>query len=199
MPLLVAHVAIQGMWLIPRFATHGLVPIVALLAIGFEGLLAVGLRSRPLVLAAGLTAGVVAFGAFGLPATRLLMERRESPVRDVAEHLRRLGEASPAGAYVAGFGNAGAQLRVYLPELRVLRSKSAFQKLRRRARRHGRPLYVAYGIDTVRKVSWMSELVKGPQPLASDDRFQGLDQVMIYHVVRFAESGSRAPLREPPG
>ena len=190
-PLLFLHTQLQGFLALPRFATHGLVPVVSVLAIGFEGLVSSvrALRVRPFAAAAGLAVGLAGFAAFSLAPARLVLERRESAAREVAEYLRSRSQAESGAVRFAGLGNAGAKLDVYLPNIQVVRSKGAFKKLGKRARLERKRLYLVYGIDTVRARSWKSELVSHPRRFDSDRVFDGLDRDTRYHVVRAKAEG----------
>ena len=184
-PLLLLHAQLQGFWLIDRFAFHGVVPVVALFAIGFEGALALWspLRERPLLLAAGLALGLLAFEAFVLPGTRMLLQRRESPLKEVAERLS--GECRQGGALCGGVGLAGRVAQVYLPALQPVTKYRGLARLCGRARSEGRPLYLVYGLDAERKRSRLFDRIHDAHFFDPVARFDGLEADMTYHVVRY--------------
>jgi hypothetical protein len=148
-PLLFLHRALADFLLIERFAIYLLVAVVPLMAIGLEGLLAALLprRAERLGVPAGLLAGLVAFQAFVLPQTRLLVEQPLMPSREVAEFLAAAGEGVPGGVIRAGAALGGNVPDVYDPFVVHVFRRDQLAELRRRSLAEGRPLYVFYGYN----------------------------------------------------
>jgi len=153
-PLALLHRWLQPLLLIERFAIYGMVAVVALLAIGLDGVLAAVLpaRARRVGVPVGLAFGLTAYQLFVLPQTRVLRTYPPTAAREVAELVARAGEGTPGGVLRAGLGLGGNTPDVYDPYVLHVHRAGEIAALAERSRSEGRPLYVFYGYNDANRV-----------------------------------------------
>jgi hypothetical protein len=195
--VLVAHRAVDGFFAYPRFAIYAIVPAVALLAIGAEGLLAAAFGSRRSArrgIALGLALGLAGYQALLWPQTLLLLRLPHSPAREVAAFFAAEDERDPRRVLRAGIGLGGDVPRVYDPWLREVLRPEELRALCRESRAAGEPLFVFHG-HTHQNREHLPELfalVEDPRLFEPVARFDGIESEHVYRVLRY----TGAPLKE---
>jgi hypothetical protein len=184
-PLLVLHRAVDGFFAYPRFAIHALVPSVALLAIGWEGLLGAARRRR--LVPWGLALGLAGYQLAVAPLTRVLLERPHAPSREIAAFLAERDAEHEGGVARAGVGLGGETPRVYDPWIEEVGEAGELAQACARARRSGRPLYVFYGYSAQnrRRFPETMALLDDARAFEPVARFDGIESEHVYRVLRY--------------
>lgn len=201
--LLVTHRAIDGFFAYQRFAIYALIPVAAFVAIGFEGALRALLRRHPRwAVPAGLAAGLVAYQIAVAPATRLLLERPNTPAREVAEFMARQESDHPLGVAKLGVGMGGQVPRVYDPFIVEVTRASELLGALGDAHREGRPLFAAFGYSAQNRRHYprIVEILEDPALFEPVARFDGIESEHVYRVLRSrgAAPPARREAHEPP-
>jgi hypothetical protein len=188
--LFLLHRELQAFFVLPRFVIFALPLVVALLAVGFEGLLsalasAAGLRRS--AVAAGLALGLAGFAALVAPALRVLLTRPATPSREVVALLARAGEGVPGGVLRAGIGLGGDAPRVYDPGIVEVEGLRQLEALCERSRAEARPLYVFYAYGTLNAKRLPDLFIRIRDPLLFEDvaRLDGIDGDLVIRVHRY--------------
>ncbi len=195
--VLVVHRAIDGFFAYPRFAIYAIVPAVALLAIGAEGLLAAPLGSRRGAgrgIALGLALGLAGYQAMLAPLTLLLLRLPHAPAREVAAFFVAEDEGDPRRVLRAGVGLGGDVPRVYDPWLREVMRPEELRALCREARATGERLFVFHGHthQNRERLPELFALVEDPRLFEPVARFDGIESEHVYRVLRY----TGAPLED---
>ncbi|MGI9239528.1 MAG: hypothetical protein ACR2RV_01935 [Verrucomicrobiales bacterium] len=193
--------AALGQYFYTRFIIHGIVPIVALLGLGVEMVLA-GIWGRqgagaPLrKTAASLAAlGVVAlFVACSWSRIWLYQTRPYAPMRDVAEFLQEEVRSSPGGASILGYGLGGDIMRIYEPRVQFVRSREEIDRACREADLHQRELYLFYGYEGFNRAVLVDgfDLIDDQTAFEEVAAFAGIEQEFYFRILRYlgGESGA---------
>lgn len=198
--LLVAHRAVDGFFAYQRFAIYGLIPAVALLAIGFEGVLRSLWRGAPprWAVPAGLAAGLAGYQLVVAAQTRVLLERPNTPAREVAEFMARQESDHPLGVAKLGVGLGGQVPRVYDPFIVEVRRAPELLAALEQAHREARPLLAAFGYaaQNARHYPRIVEILEDPALFEPVARFDGIESEHVYRVLRY--SGAKPPAPPAP-
>ena len=187
--LLMLHRAFDGFFAYPRFAIYSVVPAVAFLTIGFEGMLRAALRrAEPRwALPVGLAAGLAGYQLAVAPLTRVLLELPPAPTREVAEFLASRASDHPRGALRLGVGLGGDVPRIYDPFIVEVDDAGELAAHLEQARRDGRPAYAAYGYrgQNRRRHPRILALLDDARLFEPVARFDGIESEHVYRVLRY--------------
>jgi hypothetical protein len=187
--LLVLHRAFDGFFAYQRFAIYSLIPAVAFLAIGLEGLLRALLRGAEArwAVPAGLAAGLAAYQLALAPLTRILLTFPQAPAREVAEFMAKQETDHPDGVMKLGVGIGGQVPRVYDPFIVEVTSAEGLLAALEQARAEGRPLYASHGYhaQNSRNYPRLMALLEDPELFEPVARFDGLESEHVYRVLRY--------------
>jgi len=187
--LLVLHRAFDGFFAYQRFAIYSLIPAVAFLAIGLEGLLRALLRGAEArwAVPAGLVAGLAAYQIALAPLTRILLTFPQAPAREVAEFMAKQETDHPDGVMKLGVGMGGQVPRVYDPFIVEVTSAEGLLAALEQVRAEGRPLYASHGYHAQNRRNYprLMALLEDPELFEPVARFDGIESEHVYRVLRY--------------
>ena len=189
--------------MLPRFVIFALPLVVALLALGLEGLLGAlasvaGVRRG--AVAVGLALGLAGFAALVAPELRVLLSHPATPSRELVALLARAGDGVPGGVLRAGIGLGGDAPRVYDPGIVEVERLEELEALCARSRAEGRPLFVfyAYGRLNARRLPELFVRVRDSRRFEEVARLDGIESDLVIRVHRYLGDPPDAP-PPPPG
>lgn len=196
--LLILHRTVDGFFAYPRFAIYSVVPAVALLAIGCEGILRVLARTKEAavwVLPLGFGGALAGYELALAPLTRILLTHPHAPAREVAEFISAREVDEPAGVAAIGIGLGGDVPRVYDPRIEALETAESLRDACEHASAAGRAVYVFYGHEALnrRRIPDTFTLLDDRRVFEPMARFVGIESEHVYRVLRH----TGAPLETP--
>lgn len=189
--LLVLHRAVDGFFAYPRFAIYALVPAVALLAIGSEGVLAALLGPRRRLAGAASLAAAAGLGLVLSPQLAVLVRLPHAPSREVVAFVA--SQTGPGGREPlrAGVGLGGDVPRVYDPWLEEIArpTPADLRAFCGRARGEGRPGIVvhAYSALNRRRFPEAFALLADASQFEPLARFDGVESEHVHYVLACRE------------
>jgi len=177
-----------------RFIIHGLVPVVALLGLGIEAVLAgawarqaAARPARKVVASLAVALSLALFVASTWSRTSLYQTRPYAPMRDVAEFLQERMQASPGSANALGYGLGGDIMRIYEPRISFVRSRQEIEHACQESAESNHELYLFYGYEGFNRATLPDGfgLIDDPDEFEEVAAFPGIEPDFYFRIFRY--------------